>query len=267
VWSPEQYERFKAERHQPFDDLLALVQRRPNMRVIDLGCGTGELTRELHESLAASETLGIDDAESMLLKAQQFAGNTLRFQQTSIEAFVAGEPFDLVFSNAALHWVADHERLFARLTGFLSPHGQLAIQMPANDSHPSHRVAADLAAEFGLAPRPDHVLSVERYAELLHRLGYARQHVRMQVYGHLLPSSGDVVEWVRGALLTHYEAMLPPERFAEFVDVYRERLAEALGESRPYFYTYKRVLLWAILGTEVVRPHHDNSHAHRAPLA
>jgi trans-aconitate 2-methyltransferase len=111
------------------------------------------------------------------------------------------------------------------------------------------------------------VLCVERYSELLHRLGYARQHVRMQVYGHLLPSSADVVEWVRGALLTHYEALLSPDRFADFLDVYRARLAEVLGERAPYFYTYKRVLLWAILGTEVVRPHHDSPHAHRAPLA
>jgi trans-aconitate 2-methyltransferase len=267
MWSPEQYERFKAERHQPFDDLLALIARRPNMRVVDLGCGTGELTRELHESLEATETLGIDDSETMLLKAEHFEGEMLHFERGNIEAFIADEPFDLVFSNAALHWVPDHESLFARLTGFLSPHGQLAIQMPANDSHPSHRVAADVAVELGLPRRPDYVLCVERYAELLYRLGYTQQHVRMQVYGHLLPSSADVVEWVRGALLTHYEALLSPDRFADFVDVYRARLAEALGESTPYFYTYKRVLLWAILGTEVVRPHHDNSHAHRAPVA
>ena len=266
MWSPEQYERFKAERHQPFDDLLALVQRRPGMRVVDLGCGTGELTRELHESLEASETLGIDNSESMLLKARQFEGESLHFERGDIEQFAPDTPFDLIFSNAALHWVPDHESLLARLTGFLKPHGQLAIQMPANDSHTSHRVAADLAVEFGLAPRPDHLLCVERYAELLQRLGYTRQHVRMQVYGHLLPSSADVVEWVRGALLTHYEELLSPDRFSDFVDAYRVRLAEALGERAPYFYTYKRVLMWAILGADVVRPH-DNSHADRAPLA
>ncbi|HEY0157694.1 MAG TPA: methyltransferase domain-containing protein [Thermoanaerobaculia bacterium] len=244
MWSPEQYERFKAERHQPFDDLLALVERRPKMRVVDLGCGTGELTRELHDALAAEETVGIDDSETMLLKAGHFEGEMLRFERGSIESFVADEPFDLVFSNAALHWVPDHEQLLTRLTRFLAPDGQLAVQMPANDSHPSHRVAATLATELGIAPRADHLLCVERYAELLHRLGYKRQHVRMQVYGHLLPSSGDVVEWVRGALLTHYEGLLSPERYADFVDAYRARLAEELGNERPYFYTYKRILLW-----------------------
>lgn len=239
MWSPEQYERFKAERHQPFDDLLALVERRPRMRAVDLGCGTGELTRELHEALGAEETVGIDDSETMLLKAGHFQGEMLRFERGSIESFVADEPFDLVFSNAALHWVPDHEQLFTRLTRFLGPDGQLAVQMPANDTHASHRVAADVALEFGLAPRPDYILPIEHYAELLHRLGYKRQHVRMQVYGHLLPSSADVVEWVRGALLTFYE----PHPVG-FMEAYRERLAEELGEERPFFYTYKRVLMW-----------------------
>ncbi|HEX2122270.1 MAG TPA: methyltransferase domain-containing protein [Thermoanaerobaculia bacterium] len=244
TWSPEQYARFAAERKQPFADLLALIERRPRMRVVDLGCGTGELTRELHDALAADETVGIDSSETMLLKSGSFQGEMLRFEQGDIEAFVTDRPYDLVFSNAALHWVADHESLLQRLTNFLSTRGQIAVQMPANDDHPSHRIAAEVAGELGLEARPPHVLPVERYADLLFHLGYERQHVRMQVYGHLLPSSDDVVEWVRGALLTHYEALLPASDYADFLTRYRERLREAIAGERPYFYTYKRVLLW-----------------------
>jgi trans-aconitate 2-methyltransferase len=243
MWSTDQYTRFHDERKQPFLDLSSLVERRPRMRVVDLGCGTGELTRELHERLAAEETVGIDNSETMLLKSGSFEGEMLRFERGDIEAFVADRPFDLVFSNAALHWVPDHEQLLIRLTNVLSVTGQLAVQMPANDDHASHRIAAEVAREFGIAARPDFVLPIDRYAELLHRLGYARQHVRLQVYGHLLPESGDVVEWVRGALLTHYEALLG-NRFAEYLDAYRTRLLAAIGSGRPYFYTYKRVLLW-----------------------
>ncbi|HYC91242.1 MAG TPA: methyltransferase domain-containing protein [Thermoanaerobaculia bacterium] len=244
MWSPEQYARFAAERKQPFTDLLSLIERHPRMRVVDLGCGTGELTRELHESLGAEETVGIDESETMLLKAGHFGGEMLRFEQGNIEAFVTDRPYDLIFSNAALHWIADHEALLARLTSFLSVRGQLAVQMPLNDDHPSHRVAAEVAGDFGLAPRPDPILPVERYAELLYRLGYQRQHVRLQVYGHVLPSADDVVEWVRGALLTHYQSQLPGGRFEEFLDAYRARLRGVLGEERPFFYTYKRILLW-----------------------
>jgi trans-aconitate 2-methyltransferase len=243
-WSPAQYERFKVERRQPFLDLVALVEKRPRMRVVDLGCGTGELTRELHDALGADETLGIDNSETMLLKAGSFGGEMLRFEQGDIEAFVTDRPFDLIFSNAALHWVPDHEALFARLTRFLSHDGQLAVQMPDNDDHPSHAIAARVAERFGLAPRPAHVLPVAKYAELFHHLGYARQHVRLQVYGHVLPSSDDVVEWVRGALLTHYESLLPAGDYERFLAEYRAELRAALGDVRPFFYTYKRVVMY-----------------------
>lgn len=246
MWSPEQYERFARERRQPFVDLVALVRPRPGMRVADLGCGPGELTRELHETLKASQTLGVDSSAAMLAKARSLETATLHFAQGRIEDFDSS-PFDLVFSNAALHWVGGHEELFTRLTALLAPGGQLAVQMPANDDHASHRVAAEVARDFGLPARPDFLLPVERYAELFHRLGYAEQHVRLQVYGHLLPSAGDVVEWVRGALLTHYQALLPAPRFDEFLAAYRARLQDALGDVRPYFYTYKRLLLHATL--------------------
>jgi trans-aconitate 2-methyltransferase len=244
TWSPEQYERFKSERKQPFLDLLSLVEKRPRMRVVDLGCGTGELTRELHETLAAEETLGIDNSETMLLKAGSFGGEMLHFETGDIEAFVTDKPYDLIFSNAALHWVPDHEELFHRLTRFLSADGQLAVQMPDNDDHPSHAIAARVASRFGIEPRPGHVLPVERYADLLHHLGFKDQNVRLQVYGHVLPSSDDVVEWVRGALLTHYEALLPADRFEQFLTAYSEELHTALGDITPYFYTYRRVLVW-----------------------
>jgi trans-aconitate 2-methyltransferase len=244
MWSPDQYEKFKAERQQPFHDLVALIEKRPRMRVVDLGCGTGELTRELHVALDARETVGIDNSETMLLKAGSFGGEMLHFQRNRIEAFVTDEPYDLIFSNAALHWVPDHEQLLVRLTNVLSASGQLAIQMPANDDHPSHVIAARVAQQFGADSRPDFVLPPERYAQLLHRLGYKQQHVRLHVYGHLLPATGEVVEWVRGALLTHYEAAMSKDTFAEFLEVYRRELIAALGEERPFFYTYKRVLVW-----------------------
>jgi trans-aconitate 2-methyltransferase len=242
MWDPNQYERFKAERRQPFDDLVALVERRPRMRVVDLGCGTGELTRDLHAHLGAAETIGIDSSPSMLAKAPVSDG--LRFERGDIEGFVTDRPFDLIFSNAALHWVNDHPSLFRRLAGFLAPHGQLAVQMPANETHASHRVAAEVAGELGIVPRVSPILQPDEYASLLHHLGFARQNVRLQIYGHLLPSSADVVEWVKGTLLTDYERQLDPARFAEFVDRYRDRLLREIGEHAPYFYTYRRVLIW-----------------------
>jgi len=251
VWDPAQYERFRRERAQPFYDLLALVKPRPGMRVADLGCGTGDVTLELHRSLKARETVGVDNSPAMLEKAPREPG--LRFILGEIEQFAPPEPFDLIFSNAAFHWVPDHPALFTRLRAALAPGGQLAVQMPMNDDHASHQTAFELARthEFrrllhGFERRP-RLLEPAQYASWLHHLGFARQHVRVQVYGHLLESREQVIEWVRGTLLTDYQKRLAPADWERFLKRYRELLLPQLPEDRPFFYTYPRLLLWATL--------------------
>jgi trans-aconitate 2-methyltransferase len=253
-WNPEQYNRFRAERQQPLLDLLALVRPRERLRVVDLGCGTGETTRLLHDRLQAAETVGIDNSETMLAKSAGYAGGGLRFARGDIGAFDADAQYDLVFSNAALHWLPDHEALFARLARAIAPGGQLAVQMPANFDHPSHVVAAALAREAPfVAPLGGWaidvpVLAPERYARLLHRLGFAEQHVRLQVYAHLLDAPDDVIEWVKGTLLTEYQRRLPAELWPEFLAAYRTRLLARLESTRPFFYPFKRLLMWAARG-------------------
>ena len=251
VWNPARYERFRDERSQPFFDLMALVRPRPGMRVVDLGCGAGELTRHLHEHLGARETLGIDTSPAMLERSAAVAGDGLHFRLEDIAAFALAEPFDLIFSNAALQWVPGHEALLPRLTAALTAGGQLAFQVPANDDHPSHAVAHMVAAEPPFAEalgghiRCSAILTPETYARLLHQLGYQEQHVRVQVYGHRLESREAVIEWVRGTMLTDYQRRLPPELYAAFLDRYRERLLPELEDTRPFFYPFKRILAWA----------------------
>ena len=89
------------------------------------------------------------------------------------------------------------------------------------------------------------MLPPERYAELLHRLGFARQHLRLQVYGHVLPSSADVVEWVKGTTLTDYQRRLPDALWPAFLDRYRARLLPCLDDARPYFFAFHRILFHA----------------------
>jgi trans-aconitate 2-methyltransferase len=252
AWNPACYDRFRAERTQPFEDLLALVRHAPGMRVVDLGCGTAELTRRVHETLAARETLAIDSSDAMLERARMQEGAGLRVERGNISDFRAHAEFDLVFSNAALHWVPGHDELFRRLAEALTPEGQLAVQLPANFNHPSHTVATAVAAEEpfrtaldGGRHRDDVVLAPEAYASLLHRVGFRAQHVRLQVYAHELEASAEVVEWVRASLLTSYQRRLPSDVFDRFVARYRERLLAELGDVRPYLFTFKRLLLWA----------------------
>jgi trans-aconitate 2-methyltransferase len=253
TWNPTQYERFRSEREQPFHDLVALITRRPAGRVVDLGCGTGLLTAALHRELAAVETLGVDSSDAMLDRARALDVEGLAFARGDISDWQPDAPFDVVFSNAALQWVGDHPALFARLQAMLVPGGELAVQVPANFDHVSHTLATEIAREQPFADamrgylRTFAVLPPEQYAVLLHELGFVRQSVRLQVYGHVLESADAVVEWVRGTLLTDYESRMPEAMYTEFVARYRERLNAALGDQRPYFYAFKRILLWGRL--------------------
>src|SRR5260221_910732 len=100
TWDPRQYDKFEREREQPFFDLLSLVRPRPGMRAVDLGCGTGELTRELHLAVGARETLGLDKSEAMLARSASVRAEGLSFQLGDIGELEGGG-FDLVFSNPA----------------------------------------------------------------------------------------------------------------------------------------------------------------------
>ena len=253
TWDPTQYEQFERERSAPFFDLLELVEPCPGGRVVDLGCGTGELTRALHQRTRARSTVGLDSSPQMLKQSASHASDGLTFELGDIAEWAPSEPVDLIFSNAALHWIDDHDALFARLTGALSPGGQLAVQVPANHDHPSHLVAERVAAEepfrtaLGGYVRRTPVLAPERYAQLLHRLGYGAQHVRLQVYMHLLTEAGAVVDWVKGTLLTAYRRRLPDHVYEDFVARYRELLVAELPDQRPFPFPFKRVLLWGRL--------------------
>jgi trans-aconitate 2-methyltransferase len=147
--------------------------------------------------------------------------------------------------------VDDHVGLFARLVRAARPGGQLALQFPANFGHPSHTLADETAGEAPFAThlggwrRTVSVLEPERYAEILFALGCTEQQVDVRIYGHRLGGVDDVLEWTRGTLLTDYERRLPPDVYHAFLERYRTRLHETLGSPSPYFYTYRRLLIWS----------------------
>jgi trans-aconitate 2-methyltransferase len=182
----------------------------------------------------------------MLARSGPFVGDGLRFEPGDLASFTVTQAYDVVFSNAALQWVPDHPALFRRLTGALKPGGQLAVQVPANHDHLSHWVARAVAEEMvpGDALPPSSVLTPEGYATLLDELGYREKVVRLEVYGHHLASREEVVEWVCGSTLTPLRARLDDVAWQRFLARYRQALLPQLSDTTPFFYTFKRILLW-----------------------
>lgn len=249
-WEPAQYEKFKNERSAPFAELAGLIDLRKGMRIVDLGCGTGELTLALTEMAPDSDALGIDSSESMLERANLLARPGLRFAQRSIED-IDGE-WDLIFSNAAIHWVDDHPGLLRRLRDRLAPGGQLAVQVPSNHHHYAHTAIAELA---GREPylgalngwtRTVPVLSIDAYAALLHELGFESVDVFEKVFAHILADVGAVAQWTRGTALLPYLERLPADLAEAFFADYEAMLAARMPE-RPVFYPFRRTFFYGRL--------------------
>ncbi|SNB46124.1 methyltransferase [Geobacter sp. DSM 9736] len=248
AWNPEKYLEFEEERFAPFEDLVALIRVREGLSVIDLGCGTGELTRRLADRLPGSTVLGIDASAEMLQRASQWERPGLSFARQTVGETTGR--WDLVFSHAVLHWIEDHPSLIPSLLDLLGPGGQLALQLPANHRHPSQTLIVETAQEepFKTAlsgwVRRSPVLEIDRYAEILHDAGAVDITVLEKVYPHLLPDSGAVADWTAGTTLIPYYERLPRDLHDPFMARYREKLGQVWATT-PVFFTFRRIIMAA----------------------
>jgi trans-aconitate 2-methyltransferase len=256
-WNPEQYHKFQSERSAPFYDLLKLVEIRPRIKAIDLGCGTGELTRVLADSLPESDMTGLDSSPQMLDAARAASYGTLRQAQgESNLRFEKGDlseltgSWDLIFSNAAIQWCEDHEKLIPYLFSKLNRSGQLCIQTPSNHNHISHLLIRETAKEspfdkiLNEFERIAPVLSIEQYTKLLFEQNAINIIVFEKIYPHVLENSDAVVEWISGTALVPYFEKLG-EHKPDFLEALRKKMKKALPES-PLLYPFRRILFSAI---------------------
>jgi trans-aconitate 2-methyltransferase len=236
MWNAAQYTRFSYERSRPGLDLLAQIQLDQPHTLVDLGCGTGHLTRQLAERWPSARVLGVDSSPEMLAEARKLSlPNRLEFVEATIETWTPAEPLDLIFSNAALQWVDGHEALLARLTKLLRPGGALAVQMPSRFETPSQYAIEATAAEprwakslAGVGLHRESVQPAAWYVHQLLELGCA-VNAWETTYIHVLSGADPVLEWFKGTALRPLLARLK----ADEVDDFLSRLAERLRLAYP----------------------------------
>ncbi len=247
-WNPELYHKFKKERFEPFKDLMSLIVVREGLRVLDLGCGTGELTEMVLDMLPQSEVLGIDSSKEMLEKTSIKKRPGLNFELCPIEKVSGG--WDLIFSNAAIQWVSNHDQLIPGLVSLLKPGGQIAVQLPANHKHATQTVDSELAREepfssaLGGWSKEWPVLSIGEYADLLYESGAQDINVFEKIYPHILDDVEAVIDWLSGTALLPYFERLPQELHEDFLNSYRESLQDLYPEV-PVFYPFQRIFFSA----------------------
>lgn len=253
TWDPAAYGTFSQPRLRPALDLMARIKADAPARVADLGCGTGNVTRLLAARWPMAEVTGVDSSPEMLGEMPGEAGG-FRAVQADMASWRPDTPLDVLFSNAALHWLDGHATLFPHLVSLLAPGGTLAVQMPRNHQAQSHVVMAQVAqsgpwAET-LAPllRTDPVAEPAFYYQTLAPL-VADIDIWQTEYLHMLDGDDAVYHWVMGtALKPLADALDEPDR-SDFLIEVRERLRnsyprEANGKTP---FAFKRLFIVAKL--------------------
>ncbi|MFF2050498.1 methyltransferase domain-containing protein [Leifsonia sp. NPDC058194] len=235
-WDPGLYETFADERARPFLDLTSRLGGLSPARIVDLGCGTGELTATLAARWPDAEVLGVDSSAEMLAAASTASAPAehpnLRFRQQTIQDWEPEAGIDLVVSNAALQWVPGHRDLMRSWLPRLRPGATIAVQIPGNEDSPSQVLLRQLAAE------PRWSVALDGVGDAIGRVGTMREYLDVfletghrvegweTTYQHVLTGDDAVLRWLSGTRLRPYLAALGPAADA-FLDDLRPRLRAA----------------------------------------
>ena len=255
VWDAQQYLTFSDHRLQPAIDLLGRIQAlkgfSPNI-IYDLGCGPGNITAHMKTLWPDAQISGLDNSAPMLDRAKTDFPH-MNWQQCDIDAWQVETKPDLIFSNAALHWLDHHENLFPKLLKTLATNGVMAIQVPNNFLRPTHSLVKDAAKESGcydiLAPsfKPPPVNSPNFYFE---RLTPHCQHLDIWQSDYLQVLSGDnpVADWTKGTWLRPFLDQLDGDMKNEFEACYRGLIKKAYPplSSGKTLLPFKRLFILAV---------------------
>lgn len=223
-WDAAQYLKFERERTQPSRDLAARIELEAPSQILDIGCGPGNSTQVLRERFPSADILGIDSSPDMIRRARKQYPE-LTFDSVSLTPD-CGEivgMYDVIFSNACLQWIPDHERLLPRLYAKLNPHGVLAVQIPMTSDMPVSLILREMSEESPWKKKirdcREHDLFAfrpEEYYDIL--AGITDQFTIWQTfYMHPMNSCADVVKWYCGSRLRPYLAGLSPEERPGFL--------------------------------------------------
>ena len=237
VWNPQLYLQFGNERTQPSIDLANRIALESPRRVVDVGCGPGNSTAMLRQRWPDAEVIGFDSSPEMIAvaTAQHPEGTWLLADAAT---WAAEQPFDVVFSNAALQWLPDHATLLPHLLGQVAPGGALAVQIPTHERSAVHQRIHALANEPQWRERMEgarSALTIKQpsfYYDVLQPLA-VRLDIWETTYYHVLESSDAIVEWIRSTgLRPYFEALESDEQREAFLAKLRAGVAQDYPQQR-----------------------------------
>lgn len=237
TWNPSDYAAHSALQQAWARELLARLALRGEERVLDIGCGDGKVTAELARTLPRGRVVGVDIAPEMIRFArQQFprrAFPNLEFEVMDARALRFEREFDIVFSNATLHWVDDHPAFLRGAAAALVAGGRLVVSAGGRGN--AHAVFCAFRAlmrrrpwrqHFRRMPRPYFFHAPEDYARWLPQAGFEPRRIRLVPEQARFANEAAFLAWLRTTWLPYTQRVPENQRDAFLAAVAKRYLAE-----------------------------------------
>ena len=231
TWDADLYMRFGDQRTRPARDLADRIDLDRPRRIIDLGCGPGNSTQVLRERFPGAHVTGLDSSERMIAKARESCPDE-EWVLGDIGQWSAEEPYDLVFSNAALQWIPNHKGLVQNLITQVVPAGAMAFQIPRHVESPLRQAIVETSHN----PVWNQRMAGAREALTMESPAYYYDALAGVVdsldiwqteYDHVMDGPQEIIDWISSTGLRPFLAALDSEAEEHrFVAMLAERVRE-----------------------------------------
>lgn len=233
-WNSNQYMKFGKERTQPSLDLISRIKDLDPSNILDIGCGPGNSTFALYENFPNAQIKGVDSSENMLKKAREKYPN-MQFEKCNVPDDLGEESYDLIFSNACIHWIPNHQNLISEIFNKLNKGGTLAVQIPLTQEAPFYKTLFRLIENEKWSKlavvHNFHNLMPNEYYDLFTTFDCDFQ-IWQTTYYHIVQSQEGVIEWYKGSGLRPYLELLDEEEKEDFMTELKESLKNLFPTQR-----------------------------------
>jgi trans-aconitate methyltransferase len=250
----EKYEKFSAPQQEWGSKVMNELGLKGGEHILDLGCGNGLLSSKLAEKVPNGKVIGIDSSSSMLEQAEKHKTGNLEFLLCDITDLGFENEFDVVFSNAALHWVKDHSLALGHIYQSMKNSAIMRAQFAGEGNClnlasilQDAMSSPEFKDDFSLFKWPWYMPGVEEYEHLLAESGFEDIRVWMENADRNFPDEESYVGWIDHPGLVPFISHLPEDRAALFRDhVVREAKKIAVQEDETYFEYFHRLNVYAV---------------------
>ncbi len=249
----KKYEKASFHQQEWGNKLISELNLFGNEKILDLGCGNGTLTANLADLVPNGSVLGIDASQGMLDVARYKKRDNLTFKLMDINKLELSGKYDVIFSNATLHWIKDHQSLWKNVKNLLSEQGIVRFNFAADGNcqyffRTIHKAMMldEYKKFFKHFEWPWYMPSIEEYKKLVKPFSLSEIKIWGEKADYLFPDSESIVGWINQPSIVPFLKLLPEnqkELFRNFV--IEQMLKNTAQENGGYFETFRRINIYA----------------------